>query len=165
MIIELFFMGSRGLLWVRSWEVKILWVRIMGVTLVQLITIFVIWNSLSIFILRVLSPSSSMARDVACFATTITNQLTLIESSCHVISARLDVSRADDDEDAAEARGHSRRELRTSCLRGVFSGPSCAGEDAHIRSLIKCFNLFDTCSAHQEICRGKVSLEIRYSKP
>jgi hypothetical protein len=33
-IIELFFMGSRGLLWVRLWEVKILWVRIMGVTLV-----------------------------------------------------------------------------------------------------------------------------------
>ncbi len=34
-IIEQFlFMGSRGLLWVRLWEVKILWVRIMGVTLV-----------------------------------------------------------------------------------------------------------------------------------
>jgi hypothetical protein len=33
-IIELFFMGSRGFLWVRFWEVKILWVRIMGVTLV-----------------------------------------------------------------------------------------------------------------------------------
>jgi hypothetical protein len=27
-------MGSRGLLWVWLWEVKILWVRIMGVTLV-----------------------------------------------------------------------------------------------------------------------------------
>ncbi len=33
-IIEQCFMGSRGLLWVRLWEVKILWVRIMGVTLV-----------------------------------------------------------------------------------------------------------------------------------
>jgi hypothetical protein len=33
-IIEQFFMGSRGLLWVQLWEVKILWVRIMGVTLV-----------------------------------------------------------------------------------------------------------------------------------
>jgi hypothetical protein len=33
-IIEQFFMGSRGLLWVRLWEVKILWVWIMGVTLV-----------------------------------------------------------------------------------------------------------------------------------
>jgi hypothetical protein len=30
-----FFMGSRGLLWDRLWEVKILWVRIMGVTLVK----------------------------------------------------------------------------------------------------------------------------------
>ncbi len=30
-----FFMGSRGLLWVRLWEVKILWVRIMGLTLVS----------------------------------------------------------------------------------------------------------------------------------
>ncbi len=27
-------MGSRGFLWDRLWEVKILWVRIMGVTLV-----------------------------------------------------------------------------------------------------------------------------------
>jgi hypothetical protein len=33
-IIELFFMGSRGLLWVRLWEGKILLVQIMGVTLV-----------------------------------------------------------------------------------------------------------------------------------
>jgi hypothetical protein len=30
-----FFMGSRGILWVRLWEVKILWVQIMGVTLVR----------------------------------------------------------------------------------------------------------------------------------
>jgi hypothetical protein len=36
-IIEQFFMGSRGLLWVRLWEVKIVWVRIMGVTLVQVV--------------------------------------------------------------------------------------------------------------------------------
>jgi hypothetical protein len=28
-----FFMGSRGFLWVQLWEVKILWVWIMGVTL------------------------------------------------------------------------------------------------------------------------------------
>jgi hypothetical protein len=35
-IIELFFMGSSGLLWVRLWEVKILWVQIMGVTLVKI---------------------------------------------------------------------------------------------------------------------------------
>ncbi len=31
-IIEQFFMGSRGLLGIRLWEVKILWVQIMGVT-------------------------------------------------------------------------------------------------------------------------------------
>jgi hypothetical protein len=31
-----FFMGSRGFSWVWLWEVKILWVRIMGVILVQL---------------------------------------------------------------------------------------------------------------------------------
>jgi hypothetical protein len=40
-IIEHFLMGSRGLLWVRLWEVKILWVRIMGVTLVMVLCDFV----------------------------------------------------------------------------------------------------------------------------
>ncbi len=29
-----FFMGLRGLLWIQLWEVKILWVWIMGITLV-----------------------------------------------------------------------------------------------------------------------------------
>jgi hypothetical protein len=33
---ELFFMGSKGFLWVWLWEVKILWVQIMGVTLVEI---------------------------------------------------------------------------------------------------------------------------------
>jgi hypothetical protein len=33
-IIEQFFMGLTGLSWVQLWEVKILWVQIMGVTLV-----------------------------------------------------------------------------------------------------------------------------------
>jgi hypothetical protein len=36
-IIEQFFMGSRGLFWARLWEVKKLWVWIMGGTLVLLL--------------------------------------------------------------------------------------------------------------------------------
>jgi hypothetical protein len=40
---QCFFMGSRGLLWVQFWEVKKLWVQIMGVTLV--ISVSIMWGN------------------------------------------------------------------------------------------------------------------------